>query len=287
LSVRNIATTFNQHELANVAWSCAVFGIYPPDLMSILYNGLLGSGSERNPHTLTSLFGDDGIQLQHILIMIYVQAVLDLEAKHALPQDLSLPDDFPEAWYQSSTSSSSSLFSSSSSLTNPLPPAANTFEMNLTTSKIQRDISIAFTRVGFTHVEEHVITMDQLARDYGIRVPAKPMGVFAIDIANVQDKIAIEVDGPFHYISIIDDEPDDTSNVGHAKLVEGKLESPFGRIGTRKRINGSTALKERLLRGLGWQVLHVPYWEWNHLANDRAEEEAYCRRLLASLKQQQ
>jgi hypothetical protein len=233
--------------------------------MPTLYNCLLGSGSERNPFKLTSVLGDSGLQLQEIVSMIYVQAALDLEAKHATGMYLSLPNDFPEAWLQSPSSCLTSF-------TDPVLPATDSFTLNLITSKMQRDVAKAFTRFGFTHVNEHIITMDQLARNYGIRVPTKPMGVLAIDIAHVEDKIAIEVDGPTHYISIIDDEPDDTSNAGHAKFMQDKQEALIG----RQCINGSTALKERLLRGLGWQVLHVPYWERYHLASDPAQEEAYC-----------
>jgi very-short-patch-repair endonuclease len=248
---------------------------------------LLGSGSKRNPQYVTSLFGDGGLQVQAILAMIYVQAALDLEAKHALPPslDLSLPADFPEAWLQSSSSSSSlsssllsslsSLFSSllsssssSSPLTNPIPSitTSTTFEMNLTTSKMQRDVSRAFTRIGFTHAEEHVITMEQLAREYGIRVPDKPIGVFAIDIVHVDDKIAVEVDGPYHFISVIDTGLDNTSNA-YVKLMQGKQayqldwNGDSNGNGTLQRVNGSTVLKDRLLQGLGWRVLHVPYWE--------------------------
>jgi hypothetical protein len=288
LSVRNVASMFNQQELANVAWSCAVFGIYPPDLMSTLYSSLLGSGSERSPHTLASLFGDGGLQLQSIWTMIYVQVELDLEAKYSTDMDLSLPDDFLEAWHQSpsvslslSSPAPSSLLSSSSLFADdPLPhPLTNTLTLNLTTSKTQRDVSKAFTRIGFTHVDEHVITMEQLARDYGIRVPAKPMGVLSIDIAHVEDKIAIDVDGPSHYISVIDGEPDDTSNAGHANCMQGKVSNRYGGNGPRQCMNGSFVARPGVA-SVACAVLGVVLSR-----DDSAQEEAYCRRLLAILKQ--
>ena len=45
------------------------------------------------------------------------------------------------------------------------------------------------------------------------------------------------------------------------------------------KINGPTALKQRLLSYLGWKVIHLPFWEWYALAN-ADEEEEYCKAIL-------
>ena len=66
----------------------------------------------------------------------------------------------------------------------------------------------------------------------------------------VAGKLAIEVDGPSHYLL------------------------PAGR-----EANGNTRLKRCVLLQLGYQVASVPYWEWNGLEGDDAKD-VYLRRLL-------
>ena len=74
----------------------------------------------------------------------------------------------------------------------------------MTTSKLQLDVSKTFERLGFDHVVEHTITLRDLANNHGIRVPPKPIKIFSIDIANVEEMIAFEVDGPTHFVTRID-----------------------------------------------------------------------------------
>ena len=71
-------------------------------------------------------------------------------------------------------------------------------------------------------------------------------------------RVAVEVDGPSHFVSV----------------ARGEVGGETG-----WRVNGSTLLKRRLLAGFGWEVLSVPFFEWN--ANrGKAAKEAYVRRLL-------
>ena len=64
------------------------------------------------------------------------------------------------------------------------------------------------------------------------------------------NQIAVEVDGPFHFI---------------------------GRSGER---NGSTILKHRQVASLdGIKVMSVPYWEWDKLTTDSKKKELYLRHL--------
>ena len=44
---------------------------------------------------------------------------------------------------------------------------------------------------------------------------------------------------------------------------------------------GSTLLKRRQLGQLGYEVVSVPYWEWNALRRDKDQEQAYLFRALA------
>jgi hypothetical protein len=169
LNARDIARVFIRQELANIAWSCAVFGEYPQDLMALIYGGLVGTGSERDPNHLCKCFGDSGMQSEAIMSLIYVQLAMEREGKD---NGLTLPENFPENWNQKSRSH--------------LHMDASSFELKLSTSKIQRDVSAALARVGFEHVEEHVITMDQLLDNQGIPLSPRPREVLSLDIANVE-----------------------------------------------------------------------------------------------------
>jgi RAP domain len=99
--------------------------------------------------------------------------------------------------------------------------------------------------------------MAELADRYGVRVPSKQIEVLSIDVANVEEKIAIEVDGPVHYVTCIDDVR------GNHDRANGKLHYRCGWTGERQEANGATTLKTRLLKALGWKVIHLPFWEWD------------------------
>ena len=60
----------------------------------------------------------------------------------------------------------------------------------------------------------------------------------SLDLADPATKRAIEVDGPSHYLR------DATSG--------------------EYVVNGPTRFKSRLLGTLGWQVTHVPFFDWNN-----------------------
>jgi hypothetical protein len=125
--------------------------------------------------------------------------------------------------------------------------------LSISTSKIQQAVSAAFSRIEFEHVDEHIINMQELAEEYGVNVPSTPMEILSIDIANLADKIAIEVDGPAHFVNSIDSLTTDEG--GYTKFINGKLEYQFGWKGDRQEINGPTALKQRLLKKLGWKTV--------------------------------
>ena len=267
VTAADIAKVFKRQELANICWSCAVFDEYPPDLMELLYTGLFGSGKDQDSSYMSKIHSDQGLQSQAIMTMIYVQISLQLSGSN---QKASLPVNFPEGWTQLSPSPNSDTLTET------------TFdELNLSTSKIQRSVASAFSRVGFEHVEEHVITMSEMANDHGINIAPKPVEILSIDIANVEDKIAIEVDGPAHYISRIDQPINPNAKDGYSKVINGKLEYQFVWNGDRQEINGPTALKHRLLRSLGWKVIPLPFWEWYRLEGNEEAENQYCQKLLA------
>ena len=59
---------------------------------------------------------------------------------------------------------------------------------------------------------------------------------FSLYLAQPESKIAVEVDGPSHYLKELSTE----ENV----------------------VNGATRFKTRLLRSFGWTVAHIPFFDW-------------------------
>ena len=79
----------------------------------------------------------------------------------------------------------------------------------------------------------------------------EPRTGYSLDLALPSSRIAIEVDGPSHFLL------------------------PDGR-GVRKS-NGPTLLKRRLLAAAGWRGISVPFFEWNALST-ASERQTYLER---------
>ena len=107
-----------------------------------------------------------------------------------------------------------------------------------------------------------------------------PNAVLSIDIANVEEMIAVEVDGPFHFVTRVDLRSQKERGEGVGKMKKRKLEHEFSWNGDYQEINGSTASNQRLLTALGWRVIRVPFWEWYAQKNDPVAQEKYCQELL-------
>ena len=73
---------------------------------------------------------------------------------------------------------------------------------------------------------------------------------FSLDLAQPESKLAIEVDGPSHYLK---------------DLSSGE-----------NVVNGTTRFKRRQLRSLGWTVAHVSFLDWDH------ESQSERRQLVAA-----
>ena len=245
----SIARMFQQRqELANVAWSCAVLGQYPKDLMTVLYTGLLGTSND--PEQVTQVFKDDGLQTSSIMTLYYVQVAADVEAADLR---LSLPQGFPNGWGEADEHrhvmvDENDLVEMSSSM------------LTLTVSKLQRKAASTFDKIGFHNILEHIIDTDEIKNEYGISLPPSPKEFLSIDIADVDRKIGIEVDGPGHFVCVID-KP--------GKSDRGDF-----------CVNGPTLLKHRLLTHLGWNIIHLPYWEFQDLGGNEKKEMNYCQSLL-------
>ena len=82
----------------------------------------------------------------------------------------------------------------------------------------------------------------------------EPLTGYSLDVALRSSRVAIEVDGPSHFVR----------DTGGDHLP-----------------NGPTLLKERLLRAADWRVVSVPFYEWDALGNSREAQRDYLRRRLA------
>jgi RAP domain len=202
------------------------------------------------------------------MTLVYLHTAMDLQRSNP---GIYLPNNFPEGWMQNSNARNER---------DDDLLVEKSFELNLSTSRIQRSVADAFHRIGFEHVEEHIISMQDLSALHNINIPASEMEILSIDIANLDQKIAIEVDGPAHFISCID--VPKLSVGGTTKNVNGKVEYQFGWNGSSEETNGSTALKQRLLALLGWKVIRIPFWEWYAHGSDTNKEDDYCKNLLTN-----
>lgn len=75
-------------------------------------------------------------------------------------------------------------------------------------------------------------------------------GAFSVDFALVDARVAVEVDGPHHFA-----------------------------VNTQREL-ATTTMRRALLRYAGWEVVQVPFFEWQPLRGDAAAQEALLTRLL-------
>ena len=278
----SISKVFIRQEESMLAWACAVLEHYPAELMSLLYRGLLGSDGPSGAERLKTIYGDDGLQSQQVMILFYVQMALDLEAPDI---GLSLPSNFPDAWLEHQHPRNRSTVGNKRNRND----ASTTSMLNLNSSRLQTAVSRTLERIDFAHVEEHLIGAENIFSAQGnLNVASFPHEFLSIDIANIDEMIGIEVDGPAHFVNILDDSSDENAPLDIRSKVSGgkKMKQKGQQVGWkflsngRRSVNGPTSLKHRLLCHLGWCMIHCPWWEWNALGGDSKTEEQYCRELL-------
>ena len=266
LSARSIAQYLHRQELGNIAWSCTVAGHYPPALIRILLLGLLGVGDgsnqELSSEDMDEIHGEKGGLSEHsIMTLLYMEYGMHIDG--AVVQGADLPHNFPTGWGDcGSGGEGGELLEDESGMS-----------LTLTTSKVQQDVSAAFTRVGFDHVEEYMVPAGATMR----------MDLLSLDIADPLRKVGIEVDGPSHFYHNLDRWSPQDPPKGQVRVSGRKVEYDFDWNADRNNPNGSTSLKDRLLTKLGWKVIHIPFWEWYPMKGDQQAEDAYCRNLLKQL----
>ena len=69
---------FDQQGIGNLLWSCAVMDHFPPDLIRLLYRGIVGEGSEQQLDFMSRFHDDTRSQVGNFRSLLYV-SVLDHE----------------------------------------------------------------------------------------------------------------------------------------------------------------------------------------------------------------
>ena len=137
-------------------------------------------------------------------------------------------------------------------------------------------------KIGFDHIQEHVLGTDEIFQGDGSTLSSIPINFLSIDIANLENKIGIEVDGPAHFVNILDSSDDKEKKqrtAGYAKRMGSKMGWQF-LTNSRRQVNRPSALKHRLLCHLGFCVIHMPYYDWQELNGDPENQSLYCTELL-------
>lgn len=227
-AMKNIVFDMTAQELANSLWSYARFAYYPGKVMSGFLTAIQNKMEEFEGQGCTNslwalavlkatyspafvgllqrylILEKDSVSFGEVQYNQVLQAVLlaQFEARGGVIQwrpEVDLPEDVVnralEAWASQ--------------------------QMNTQVSGFHLDVSEGLTRLGISHLLEHIVARDLLS----------------IDIAVIDNgrRIAIEVDGPFHF--------------------PVNARTPLGH----------TMIRRRLLRAAGWTVMSIPWYEWFEL----------------------
>ena len=118
------------------------------------------------------------------------------------------------------------------------------FKLRVSPSETQKVVCRALCRMGLIVVEEARCPRSGYSIDMLAREPCPSAGAHGELPAKAAAEWAVEFDGPQHFL---------------------KSGSP----------TGSTLLKRRHLKMLGYSVVSVPYWEWEKVRGDEASQEVY------------
>ncbi len=232
---------FAPRHLTILAWSFCVADAFRPTISGAIADALQWPNAERSEDALAEML--EGLGLSHLETE---NAVLDADSAARLDSALDassgvLDELGPRAQsqlyqvllYLQLEDSSSRLLPVLAQRRDVLRAAYVRHDAR--PSRSQKDVSRALDELDWKHKYEWV-TAEGLS----------------LDLAKPRQRIAIEYDGPSHYVT---------------------------GDGGPPRINGTTAFKHRLLEALGWRVIHIPYFEWGEQRtwNDK---KAYLRQKL-------
>ena len=232
--------------VANTAWACATLGFKAPNLF-VTINQNLGSLIEKgNTQTIAntcyaiSVLGMSKDESKTSLAKLWERAI-DLYSAEE--------EDFRVEELRQLAQTLIFAKASGVQLSQPPEKMAANMESALhrvddnTVSRSTKEVSNLLKEIGLNHEEE-------VAPDKSLSG-----GMLAIDMACTERKIAIEFDGPTHFLKA---------------LGSGKLTSTE---------NGATKAKRRFLEQLGWTVINLDYRDYIN-AKSRSNEKEWLRKKL-------
>jgi len=236
----------NPQEVANTAWACATIGFEAPNLF-VTINQNLGSLIEKG-------------NTQNIANTCYAISALGMrkdESKTSLAKlweraiELHIAEEEDFCDEDLNQLAQTLIFAKASGVQLSQPPEKMTTNMESSLhrfadnsiSRSTNEVSKLLKDVGFMHEEE--VTPDKSLSG----------GMLAIDMACTKRMIAIEFDGPSHFLKA---------------LGSGELTSTE---------NGATKAKRRFLEQLGWTVINLDYRDYIK-AKSRSNEKEWLRKKL-------
>jgi predicted nucleic acid-binding protein len=279
----------NPQDVANTARACATMSVHSPKLFLEIEKHSTWLVKEGNPQDVAktalafatlgyrhsavffgsfckiiSEFIKEGNQ-QHIINVCYAFAILDLTGKYE--------KEFRQLWtvavsfdFRMLTAEESSqlfqvyAFSQARGMGISKPPiscfeAGRIFlgDNNNQVSKSQKEVSSILHELEFAHDEEVSPWNDG-------EFCLAPPGMLAIDMASRKRRVAIEFDGPSHFLL----------EAGSVKVLQLQ--------------NGATRAKRRFLRRLGWKVVNIPYFGWDQAKGKEERKALLCEKLKITAK---
>ena len=98
--------------------------------------------------------------------------------------------------------------------------------------------------------------------------------MFALDMANRCEKVGIEFDGPFHFVKGTTISRSSTTDNSRASSSLMPWE-----IQDKTSLNGRSLFKKRLLKALGWKVVHIHYKDWSKCKSEQEKRDYLCSKV--------
>jgi hypothetical protein len=254
--LRAVLTAANSQDLANMAWACGHLG----------YRGKLLPGAllQQAPRLLDIQGGAPNIQ--GVCNLCWSAAVLDLQP--CVPQVLRLAAATSELWRTGITEALQQLYQVHLWLLDSQLPAPGQGLSGVLSQQQLEQCRASWLQQVAANAQQQVsnmhgavlVAVQQLPAATWQQPPAAEQvtadGSYSVDIAATTAsgvKVAIEVDGPSHFIQ------------------------PGNSLG------GTTMFRNRALAARGYVVISIPYWEWDALRGAEQKQQYLLAKLQPAL----
>jgi hypothetical protein len=156
------------------------------------------------------------------------------------------------------------LFAKTQGVDLPLTPefitqCRQTMQSSRIVSDLSAEVSQCLTEIGFVHDCEVV-------PDDKVTLPAGAANMLAIDFANRESKLAVELDGPSHFLK---------------HLAAPQSEDDWHRVDWTE--NGPTRAKRRYLQQLGWTVINLNYRDYQQAKRENGVQDWLGEKVLQAI----